>query len=133
MLPRTFVLVAMGSAAQVAVGSAAIAAERLPSLAIDIDQTTVSGLSSGAFMAGQFHVAYSGTVRGAGIVAGGPYYCAEGQLVPNALFRCMQTGLGAPDPDRLLGIARGFAQDGRIDPLQNLANHRAYLFAGTND
>ena len=58
MLPRTFVLVAMGSAvlgaAQVAVGSAAIAAERLPSLAIDIDQTTVSGLSSGAFMAVQF-------------------------------------------------------------------------------
>ena len=33
----------------------------------------------------------------------------------------------------LVGIARGFAQDGRIDPLRNLANHRAYLFAGTND
>src|SRR5918994_7390944 len=76
MLPRTSALVAMGTAvlaaAQVAAGSAAIAAERLPSLAIDVGQTTVSGLSSGAFMALQFHVAFSGTVRGAGVVAGGP-------------------------------------------------------------
>jgi poly(3-hydroxybutyrate) depolymerase len=113
--------------------SAARAAERLPSFNIDLGQTTVSGLSSGAFMAVQFHVAFSGTVRGAGVVAGGPYYCAEGQLYTNALNRCMQTGLGPPEPDRLLAFARGFARDHRIDPLENLANDRAYLFTGTND
>ena len=38
---------------------------------------TVSGISSGAFFAHQFHVAYSGLVKGAGMVAGGLYACAE--------------------------------------------------------
>ncbi len=35
---------------------------------------TVSGISSGGFMAVQFHVAHSSTVGGAGVVAGGPYW-----------------------------------------------------------
>jgi poly(3-hydroxybutyrate) depolymerase len=112
---------------------ATLATERLPSFNVDLGQTTVSGLSSGGYMALQFHIAFSETVRGAGIVAGGPYFCAEGQLLPNALFRCMQTFMGAPDPVRLAGIARGFAQEGRIDRLENLADDRVYLFSGTND
>ena len=37
----------------------------------------MSGLSSGGFLAHQFQVAYSSLVKGAGIVAGGPYACAE--------------------------------------------------------
>src|SRR5919112_3925315 len=44
---------------------------------LDRSSITVSGLSSGAFFAHQFHVAYSSLVKGAGIVAGGPYACAE--------------------------------------------------------
>ena len=47
------------------------AAVNLPALKIDKTQTTVSGLSSGGFMAAQFAVAYSATVAGAGIIAGG--------------------------------------------------------------
>jgi hypothetical protein len=54
-----------------------IAAERLQGFATDIAQTSVSGISSGAYLAVQFHVAHSNIVRGAGIIAGGPYYCAE--------------------------------------------------------
>ena len=49
---------------------------KLPAYQIDLKQTSVSGLSSGAFMASQFQVAYSGIMVGAGIVAGGPFYCA---------------------------------------------------------
>ena len=90
---------------------AAAAAERLPALGVDLGQTTVSGLSSGAYMAVQFHVAFSGIVRGVGVVAGGPYYCAEGQLLTNALNRCMGTRLGEPDPDRLLRLARAAADE----------------------
>jgi hypothetical protein len=41
----------------------------------------VSGLSSGAFFAHQFHIAFSKLVSGAGIVAGGPYGCVEN--IPN--------------------------------------------------
>lgn len=42
---------------------------------VDKKQVSVSGLSSGAFFAVQMHVAYSGTFMGAGVFAGGPFYC----------------------------------------------------------
>lgn len=38
---------------------------------VDPHMTTVSGISSGAAMASQFHFAYSSQVFGAGIIAGG--------------------------------------------------------------
>jgi predicted esterase len=109
-----------------------LAAERLPSFKVDLMQTTVSGLSSGAFMALQFHVAYSGTVRGAGVVAGGPYFCAQGQLAI-ALTQCMFSATPPPNPARLVAAARRLAQENRIDRLENLADDRAYVFTGAND
>jgi hypothetical protein len=59
-------------------------------LNIDKTQISVSGISSGGFMAHQFHVAHSSNVMGAGIVAGGPYYCAEGS-VADAIRRCSKS------------------------------------------
>ena len=47
---------------------------RLPRLNVRKQSFTVSGISSGAFMAQQFAVAFSKTVTGTGVVAGGPYY-----------------------------------------------------------
>jgi hypothetical protein len=44
---------------------------------LDPGSVTVSGLSSGAFFAHQFHIAYSSFVKGAGMVDGGLYRCAE--------------------------------------------------------
>jgi len=74
----------------------ALAAVNLPALNIDKTQTTVSGLSAGGFMAVQLHVAYSATfAKGAGVVAGGPFYCAEGSIV-NATGRCMASPSGIP-------------------------------------
>ncbi len=64
-------------------------AQELPSLNINGNQVTVSGLSSGAFMAVQMHAAFSDRIQGAGVVAGGPYYCAEGDLI-KALTTCMR-------------------------------------------
>jgi poly(3-hydroxybutyrate) depolymerase len=107
-------------------------AEPLPFFTVDLAQTSVSGLSSGAYMAGQFHVAFSEIVVGAGIVAGGPYGCAEGQLA-TALNRCMQTHIGPPDPIRLLQRAEALAQQGAIDPLAGLAGDRIYVFSGSED
>ena len=48
-------------------------------------------------MAHQFHVAHSANVRGAGIIAGGPYYCAEGKLT-QGMHECTATGyyIGPP-------------------------------------
>jgi len=44
---------------------------------VDKTQISVSGLSSGAFFAVQFHVAFSSTIMGAGIVAGGAYHSMQ--------------------------------------------------------
>jgi hypothetical protein len=46
----------------------------LPKLNIDPRQISVSGLSSGGYMAVQFEVAYSTLVMGAGVIAAGLYY-----------------------------------------------------------
>jgi poly(3-hydroxybutyrate) depolymerase len=112
--------------------AAAHAADPLPALSVELAGSSVSGLSSGAYMAGQFHVAFSELLIGAGIVAGGPYDCAEGQLGV-ALNRCMETTLGAPDAQRLLAKAEALAAEGRIDPLSGLQGDRVYLFSGTAD
>jgi len=66
---------AAAAAVAVAVGSAG-AAERLGALPIDPAQVSVAGISSGAFMANQIHVADSAGVMGAAIIAGGLYACA---------------------------------------------------------
>lgn len=118
--------------AWLAAASGAAAADALPSYNVDLARTTVSGVSSGAYMAGQLHVAFSQTVAGAGLVAGGPYDCAEG-LLANALNRCMATTLGTPDPARLLAVARELAARERIEDLSNLADDRVYIFSGTQD
>src|SRR5918992_6248779 len=107
-------------------------AEPLPSFNVEIGRSSVSGLSSGGYMAGQFHVAFSEILVGVGIAAGGPYFCAEGSLT-TALNRCMQTGLGEPDASRLVGIAETLADQGEVDDLANLPGDRVYIFAGGND
>lgn len=109
----------------------AFAADPLPALGADAAHISVSGLSSGAFMAVQYQVAYSASVIGAGIVAGGPYYCAAGQLANAAL--CMGQQAPAPDPAPMLEAARGFAAGRRIDALSNLVRQRVYVFSGTQD
>jgi poly(3-hydroxybutyrate) depolymerase len=134
-IPKLPVCLATAATAAVALGLAAPpvrAADPLPALTIDLAQTSVSGLSSGAYMAGQFHLAFSGSVAGAAIVAGGPYLCAEGQLAL-ALTRCMQTSQGQPNPTLLLVGAERLAAAGAIDPLANLADDQVYVFAGTAD
>lgn len=111
---------------------AAGAAPPLSGYAADPGQTTVSGLSSGAFMAVQLQVAYSASIVGAGVVAGGPYYCAAG----NAAFRriCMgQLAQFPPNPSLMVGSARAFAVARSIDPLAHLATRRIYVFSGTED
>ncbi len=52
--------------------------QKLPAIpTLDRSAITVSGLSSGGFFAHQFHVAFSRLVKGAGIIAGGPFGCVE--------------------------------------------------------
>jgi len=126
------------------------ASEELPRLRADLAQTSVSGLSSGAYMATQFQIAHSSIVIGAGIVAGGPYGCAEsaasrlapfwftavGYNLTQALQGCMQNRLsawGIPDAKALAKRAETFSDGGRIDPLGDIKSDRVYLYSGTAD
>lgn len=120
------------------------AADPLPSLAVAKGGHTVSGISSGGYMAVQMHVAFSGSIRGAGVIAAGPYRCAD-TGVARALGPCMSGnfpfwcafGLGAEQcrPIDAYAIARAeaLAGAGRIDPLTNLAGSRVYILAGERD
>lgn len=130
-----------------ALGPAPALAEELPKLGIALAQTSVSGLSSGAYMAGQIEVAHSKDIVGVGIVAGGPFACAEtesSQLFPywpvvmwqnatQAANACMKVTWGAPDADKLAKRAKELAEDGKIDDLSGLADDKVYLFSGNED
>ncbi len=105
---------------------------QLPALTIATSEISVSGLSSGGFMAVQVHVAHSATFkRGAGIVAGGPYYCSEGSLA-DAVGRCMEHNREIP-VQKLVQITNEWADGKLIDPVVNLKTSRCYLFSGTAD
>ncbi|MGQ0544779.1 MAG: extracellular catalytic domain type 2 short-chain-length polyhydroxyalkanoate depolymerase [Betaproteobacteria bacterium] len=112
----------------------ALAAEPLPALRADLRQVTASGLSSGGYMAVQLHVAHSATVKGVGVIAGGPYYCAHGSLW-TAYHNCMTPGLWSPLPDAKLlkDETDRLAKAKRIDPTANLAAARVWIFHGMRD
>lgn len=101
---------------------------------VDIQQSSVSGLSAGGFMANQFFVAYSGIMSGVGVFAGGPYGCARGDLL-NALNDCMARPhfLTSEVMTQLADNARTYARDHRIDPLESLASKKIFLFGGMAD
>lgn len=131
-MTHAFLRAAVASASLALWSGASWAAVNLPALKIDKTQTTVSGLSSGGFMAVQLHVAYSATfAKGAGVVAGGPFYCAEGSVV-NATGRCMASPAGIPT-STLVSTTNSWAGQGSIDPVANLQNSKVYLFSGTLD
>ncbi|MBP1850017.1 extracellular catalytic domain type 2 short-chain-length polyhydroxyalkanoate depolymerase [Rhizobium halophytocola] len=114
--------------------SVAHAAEPLPKLNLDISKTTVSGLSSGAFMAVQLETAFSSAIAGAGVVSGGPYNCAE-DSVYKAVFGCLVPPwyMYWPAPVADESFAAFKTLEGRIDPLSDIASDRIYLFHGTAD
>lgn len=110
------------------------AADRLPALGAKPDGITVSGISSGGYMAVQFHVAHSDLVTGAGALAAGPYNCARGS-VWTAWFACMKptSWSPVPDPRALARQAERWAEEKRIAPTGNLRAARVWAFSGTRD
>jgi poly(3-hydroxybutyrate) depolymerase len=123
----------LAALAAVLAAARALAADPLPALGAD-GAITASGISSGAFMAVQLHVAHSRTVKGVGVLAGGPYYCAQGSLWA-ALNSCTTPTTWAPVPpvELLRGEAEALARGGLVDPVANLATARVWLFAGKLD
>ena len=90
-------------------------------------RVTVSGISAGGYAAVQAHVALSSTISGAAAVAGGPYHCAEGNIVL-ALGRCISGAALEAAP--LVEATRSAASAGAIDPVESLSTDRVWLFHG---
>ena len=104
-----------------------------PKPLIDQAAISVSGVSSGAYMAHQLHVTYSDIFMGAGLVAGGPYYCAE-DMKPSEItiikLRCM-TGLPLTDTNYVQAAidatTTGF-QNGTVADPANLKDDKVFIF-----
>jgi hypothetical protein len=133
-----------------------------PYAKLDPTAITVSGISSGAFFAHQFHVAFSGLVKGAAMVAGGLYACAEQveevrppfgnpflsggvpRSVVAALAVCTRFGRAGfaqswwsfpetPDAAASRKSALAAHAAGQIDDPIHLASSRVWLFHGDKD
>jgi poly(3-hydroxybutyrate) depolymerase len=106
----------------------------------DIGESSISGISSGAFMAVQFATAWSGMVKGVGVIAGGPYYCAQataiGELGGNIDAILTATGpcLIGPPPslEPLIKQSDEWAHNGDIDATHHIAGQKIYIFSGYN-
>jgi poly(3-hydroxybutyrate) depolymerase len=111
----------------------------LPAMGADLSQVSVSGISSGGFMAAQLATTYSATFMGVGVIAAGPYYCAGTypsiSYLQNAMTTCMSPSSAAvtASADLSLRSAKQFAERGQIDPVDNLARQRVYIFSGSED
>lgn len=108
------------------------AAQSLPQFNASLSEVTVSGLSSGAFFAVQMQVAFSKTIKGVGVFAGGQYDCAGGSEI-TALTKCMSAEPTPPSPSTAILTTDLRADAGSIDPVSNLADAQVYLYSGTLD
>lgn len=146
--PGFLLAVALSLAGLSAQGQAQSTPPPLPALGLDTKSVTVSGLSSGGYMAAQFEVAFSRSVSGAAIVAGGPYGCSLGSVTTAALTcSCPYDGTNSLSttatrlqclhlPTKVLSHRARQAIEGNkghIDGISNLKNHRLWLYSGDAD
>jgi poly(3-hydroxybutyrate) depolymerase len=91
---------------------------------------TVSGFSGGAYFSTQFHVAYSQSISGVGVIAGGPYWCTQSsnKMVPVCLGDPHDVSLADS-----IAYAEKASANGEIDNVSNLASAKVYIFSGTQD
>ncbi len=139
-LRRTVIAtVALGGAALVA--GPALTEERLAGFNADIGESSISGISSGAFMAIQFATAWSSVIKGVGVVAGGPYWCAKADADDfiNGFTLPIMTATGpcmaGPPPELSSFFAKADAKSaaGDIDALKFVSRQKVYVFHGYND
>ncbi|KAK4502432.1 hypothetical protein PRZ48_005857 [Zasmidium cellare] len=107
--------------------TAAVTLDSLTTHHVDPNSVSVSGFSSGGFMAAQLGVAYSELFKaGFGVFAGGPYDCGRDQDFTTCLFN------GTPSIEKPLVNMRSWSGH-QIDCLCNLKQRKIYIQAGTAD
>lgn len=109
-----------------------LSADGIGSLNIDAGRVTVSGISAGGQMAHQLHISYSDMFSGAGMIASGPFGCAEGSLA-TAMARCMGKTDNPIPVAELVESINTAAEQGLVADTSNLADDPVWLFHGTLD
>lgn len=94
------------------------------------NRVTVSGVSSGGYMAVQAHVALADRIGGVAAIAGGPYHCAEGSAT-TAIGRCMSGK--ALEVSELVAYTKEAANAGRISNLDSLKRASVWVFHSPKD
>jgi poly(3-hydroxybutyrate) depolymerase len=93
---------------------------------------TVSGISAGGSMAAQLHLAFSSEISACGIVAGPPYYCAQGSMM-TAIGACMNGPATSVSATNIQNKLKSYVTSGSADPTTNVKDDPVYIFAGKND
>jgi len=136
--------IAFGTAASAAGPARAEQPAKLSGYNADIGESSISGISSGAFMAVQFATAWSSVIKSVGVVAGGPYWCAKADAddiddIINGYTLPIMTATGpcmtGPPPELSGSFAKADAKSasGDIDALQFVRRQKIYVFHGYND
>jgi hypothetical protein len=99
---------------------------------LDLKKISLSGLSSGGYMATQFELAHSDWVSGVGIIAAGPYYCAQNSI-QTALSQCVNQVKTPLDLAPLTAQINQWNKQGKLPDLANLKQHKVWLLSGTLD
>ncbi|WP_414636791.1 fibronectin type III domain-containing protein [Aquabacterium sp.] len=110
-------------------GYSSVCAEPLPALNIDTSKISVSGLSSGGFMANQLGYAHASTFMGVGVFAGGPYMCAGHSnytaCMYNASISASMLNAMQADINNWSGTAN--------DDKSLVAGQKIFMFVGSSD
>jgi len=120
LLVVAFCIIANSASAQVDLGA----------YNVNPNTVTVAGVSSGGFMAAQLQVAYSKSIFGTAVFAGGAYFCAQDDLA--VWVTACTTGFGVPVAS-LVSFTNSEAAAGRIDPVTNIGGKPIYMFSGLLD
>src|SRR5260221_1018775 len=114
--PLRCTIIAFTSATVMAVSPLAAEPVALRGYNAAIGESSVSGISSGAFMAVQFGTAWSSVIKGVGVIPGGPDWCAKADADDfiNRFTLPVMTATGSsmkgPPPDPAIFIAKADAK-----------------------
>lgn len=118
------------AAALLALGCAGVhAAAALPQLNVDKAQISVSGLSSGGFMANQLGYAYASTFMGVGVFAAGPYMCAGHSNYTACMYNASISSSMLSTMQADLNNWSGSAND----PKASVARQKVFMWVGSSD
>lgn len=128
-----FALLCIGVCAPITVqAETASEPEDLPALGAAAKQASVVGVSSGGYMATQLAVAWPERFSALGVLAAGPWSCAQGSL-SLALNQCMMTRRGAPSLEDLEARYQRYVGLEQVGSPEALSQLRVYLWHGEED